>query len=266
MRKPDYLFREVCIKMLELMRILKWVLVLLLLTQLPFCYKVWQSHRLNRYLSSPVSTPDGQTSPYQDWRGAIHVHSASGGHSLGTYTDILAAARKWDYDYVFITEHVRERQALQPLKDPEVLLIYGWEKQLGEGLGVLTDPDGNLRLIADFEGESLPEGFDGVEIYNLHRNGQFADSWFNRVNFFYHRFAYSDLFYFQLLALDRERIGPLGELVGFWAFDSSFGKRCSPERGVDSSNSRRPRNCHGPNRSIPAQPGFCDDPPAGSEG
>lgn len=186
------------------MRLLRWLLLLLLLSQVPFCFQLYQSRNLSQYLERMEPGTEAET-PFDDWTGGFHVHSAAGGHSLGTYPEILEAARQCDYDFVFISEHPRS-PLFVPVSDPEIVMVYGWEKEIEGGLRIITDEQEKLRVLTDFEGETVPDGFQGLEVINLHEAGARSDNWFNRLNFIYHQFAYSDLFFFHLWHLDREKV------------------------------------------------------------
>ena len=187
------------------MRVLKWVLTLLILSQLPFCFQLYRSRSLSQYLRERMLPEAGVETPFADWRGGVHVHSAAGGHSLGTYYEILEAARQCRYDFVFIAEHPRPPLFVR-ITDPDIVMAYGWERELTGGLRIITDDHETLKVLTHFDGESIPEGYDGLEIINLHEAGQESDNWFNRLNFIYHQFAYTDLFFFHLWDLNRQRV------------------------------------------------------------
>lgn len=187
------------------MRKLKWVLLALLFLQLPFAYKLLQSYAVRGYLKHFSQQLRPQTTPFQDWRGAVHIHSAAGGHSLGTYPEIIRVARQLEYDYLFITEHPREERLFVPLQAQNLAIIYGWERH-EEGVEYLTDDAETFRVVTEIEKGVPAADFDGMEVYNLHENAVHADSWFNRLNFVYHQLLFSDLFYFQLWDVNRDRI------------------------------------------------------------
>jgi hypothetical protein len=79
---------------------------LLLITQTPFIYRRYQLGRL----AATIQQLNAQRKPatddlYADYRGAIHVHSSLGGHSTGTLTEIIQAARANSLAFVVMTEH-----------------------------------------------------------------------------------------------------------------------------------------------------------------
>ncbi len=186
------------------MRWVKWLLAGLLILQLPFVYRLCQTGSAGRFISD--LKPETLDSPFLDLRGGIHVHSLQGGHSLGLYSDILGAARLAGYDFVFITEHPRPTEVLQRPEDPEILIIYGYERELRPGVRVLEDESGRFRFLSHFDGDEVPAEVAGLEIYNLHENGMRGDGWLTRIHFLYHRLFYPDLVAFNIWSLDRRRL------------------------------------------------------------
>jgi len=182
-------------------RLLLLVLLVLLLLQLPFLFSLYRTYRLHRYLTSlaviPVPTP-----PFQDIRGGIHVHSAAGGHSRGTYEDIVRGAKEAGYKYVFITEHPKPRPLFQKLSDPDVVVIYGWDERQGAAGEMLCTED---RSICFQSGDDRPVASHakGLEVFNLDHSASSNDSWFVRISFFYHRLLRPELFFFKLWTVDR---------------------------------------------------------------
>src|SRR3989442_1416650 len=50
-------------------------------------------------------TPTRSDSEFVDYRGVIHVHTFLGGHSTGTFSELIAAAKANHLDFVIMTEH-----------------------------------------------------------------------------------------------------------------------------------------------------------------
>ncbi len=182
-------------------RLLFLVLLFLLGLQLPFGLSLYRTYRLHRYLVSlpVVAVPKP---PFQDIRGGIHVHSAAGGHSLGTYAEILSAAKEVGYRYVFITEHRKPRPLFQKLFDPALVVIYGWDETQQPTGEMLCTEDRSICLQS---GDDRPVASyaKGLEVFNLHESASLNDSWFLRISFFYHRLLYPDLFFFKLWTVER---------------------------------------------------------------
>ena len=182
-------------------RLLLLVLLFLLLLQLPFAFSLYRTYRLHRYLASltAVAVP---TPPFRDFRGGIHVHSAAGGHSLGTYAEIVRAAKDAGYKYVFVTEHPKPQPLFEKRFDPTLTMIYGWDETQPPAGEMLCTED---RSICFQSGDSRPVASfaRGLEVFNLHQSASTNDSWFVRISFFYHRLLYPELFFFKLWTVDR---------------------------------------------------------------
>ena len=114
-------------------KLLLRVLGVLILLHLPVMYGFFRSFQVQQYLAGLDLHPE--PSPFQDVRGVFHVHSAQGGHSLGTYPEIVQAALAARCRFVFLTEHPKDRKILSTLQEESVLLIYGSEQEEGGGCG-----------------------------------------------------------------------------------------------------------------------------------
>ena len=88
-------------------RILIVMLGLVVLSQLPFAYRRYRLARLQKaiqQLESQRAAPQSE-SDFVDYQGVIHVHSSLGGHSTGTFAELIAAAKANQLDFVIMTEH-----------------------------------------------------------------------------------------------------------------------------------------------------------------
>ncbi len=187
------------------MRILKWCLAILFLAQTPFAWSLLRTRQVVDYLSAPHAWKE-MSVPFVDLPGVVHVHSQQGGHSLGTYPQIIEAAKAAGLRYLFVTEHPRSTPVLVQIEDPDLTIIYGSELELGDGRRVLVGPSGKIHVLSHFEDGDIPAGYDGVEIYSLHENAQAKDSWFQRANFLYHQFYHPELFFFQIWRINEKTI------------------------------------------------------------
>ena len=130
-------------------------------------YRFWQLSRGIEKLSGSGSSD----LPFLDLKGAIHVHTAAGGHSRGTLDEVVDAARQKSVDFVIITEHPRPhgylaRYQSEPGKRP--ILIFGEEReeQVGRAL-VVPYPARSEELRIATHWMSVPQ--EAVaEIINLH--------------------------------------------------------------------------------------------------
>jgi hypothetical protein len=174
--------------------------VLVLFSQIPFAYRRYQLGRLHAAIVSLGS--QRQTPALDDglieYRGVAHVHSFLGGHSSGTFQEIIAAATSNKLDFVLMTEHPARdfNTAEMTLKGTHngVLFINGNEVKTSSGDRLLLVPgdqqasrDSELvtkdvlsRRTAGLVFVAYPEQFRsweasefaGVEIYNVYTNAR----------------------------------------------------------------------------------------------
>ena len=82
-------------------------LFLVLLVQLPALYRRRQFARLDetiaRFNAQRAPAPIDQF--FADYAGALHVHTFLGGHSTGTFADVIAGAQRSGLAFVVMTEH-----------------------------------------------------------------------------------------------------------------------------------------------------------------
>ncbi|HEV7680686.1 MAG TPA: hypothetical protein VGO68_01070 [Pyrinomonadaceae bacterium] len=176
-----------------------FLLVLLVLSQLPFAYRRYRLGRLNAAIQQVNSQRSlTEDTSYREVKGVLHVHSSLGGHSTGTFSDIIAAAQSNQLDFVVMTEHPSPNfnTALLTLNGEHggVLFFNGNEVRTatGDRLLVMTD-DGSaaddykwttqevlarrpkvLAFVAypqEFKSWEAP-GYSGVEVYNVYTNAR----------------------------------------------------------------------------------------------
>src|SRR5712692_7021527 len=183
-------------------KILIVMLGLVVLSQIPFVYRRYRLARLQKAiqeLESQRAAPQGE-SEFIDYQGVIHVHSSLGGHSTGTFAELIAAAKANQLDFVIMTEHPQgefDTSAMTLsgvhagvlfLNGNEVATASGDRLQLIPGsasaasMGMQTTPEviskqkaaGGLALAA-YPAESQnwqSSSADGVEVYNLFTNAR----------------------------------------------------------------------------------------------
>lgn len=88
-------------------KVLLALAILLVLSQLPFAYRRYKLGQLNAQIQVLNS---GRRSPelnpkYSEYKGVMHVHSFLGGHSRGSFSEIISAAQANQLDFVVMTEH-----------------------------------------------------------------------------------------------------------------------------------------------------------------
>jgi hypothetical protein len=181
-------------------KLLLLLLILILLSQIPFAYRRYKLGRLNAAIVSLES--QRQTSVNDDglfeYRGVAHVHSFLGGHSAGTFQEIIAAAQSNRLNFVLMSEHPARdfNTAEMTLKGEHggVLFINGNEVRAVAGDRLLLFPgDSQASLDSQWSTQEVlsrrtsglafvayPEefkswdatGFQGIEVYNLYTNSR----------------------------------------------------------------------------------------------
>lgn len=173
---------------------------LLLLLQTPFAYRRYRIGRLSAAIAelNAARTAAPPDDAFDDYAGVFHVHSALGGHSTGTFDEIVRAAKDNRLAFVVMTEHpnafVNSAEATLRGTHEGVLFVGGSELAASDGGGRLFVAPGlaapvtaSLQdLVARAKGEGrlayvgYPEqvrdwqlkGYDGVEVYNLYTNSK----------------------------------------------------------------------------------------------
>lgn len=183
-------------------KILFGIIVLVLLSQLPFAYRRRRLVRLHEAIQQLNAQRnnfplDPMFSDYREYKGVVHVHSFLGGHSSGNFQEIIDAAKTNQLDFVVMTEHTERdintaAMTLQgvhggvvflngnevSIKDAgRALLIPGLETQINENttleiLSAQIKPKQGISIVAYPEEFSAwnSDAYDGVEVYNLYTN------------------------------------------------------------------------------------------------
>jgi hypothetical protein len=97
------------------------ILLLLIISQVPFAYRRYRLHRLRTVIQQLAiqRTIPAAENQYVDFKGVIHVHSFLGGHSTGTFAEIIDAATANQLNFVIMTEHP------QPSFDTSAMTLNG---------------------------------------------------------------------------------------------------------------------------------------------
>ncbi|HEX5885685.1 MAG TPA: hypothetical protein VFY67_14185 [Pyrinomonadaceae bacterium] len=154
-------------------------LVLLLLSQIPFAYRRYKLRRLNaavQQLNSQRVVPERHNG-FVDYKGVVHVHSFLGGHSSGTFSEIISAAQANQLQFVVMTEHTEKDfdTAAMTLSGMHggVLFLNGNEVSAANGDRFLALPREILIAAYPEEFKSLEiASVEGVEIYNVFTNAK----------------------------------------------------------------------------------------------
>ena len=180
-------------------KLLLALLILVLLSQIPFAYRRYKLGRLHAAIQQVNSQRQPrEQSGFVEFKGVMHVHSSLGGHSPGKFADIVAAAQTNQLDFVVMTEHASDKinTAAMTLKGKHggvlfingtenltsnadrLLLVPGDEQSLSyapsssEDLVKKTKASGRLAIVAypqEFKSWEA-RGYDGVEVYNVYTN------------------------------------------------------------------------------------------------
>lgn len=190
-------------------RILLILLAVLIAVQAPFIYRRYRIGQLaakvadlNRQHASnnPNSNiPASEMRGFREYKGIIHAHTSLGGHSTGSFEELIAAANANDLDFVIMTEHWSDTIDTSALTLNGVygktLFIGGNEIDTADGDRFLMIPgskdaaslrkmstaavleklhaENRLALVTYPEKfNSWDSNFDGVEVFSLHTNAK----------------------------------------------------------------------------------------------
>src|SRR6266849_1501043 len=83
------------------------LIVLIAISQIPFAYRRYKLARLHSSIEQLNSqrAANSSDSTFAEYKGVMHVHSFLGGHSTGTFEEMIAAAHANNLDFVVMTEH-----------------------------------------------------------------------------------------------------------------------------------------------------------------
>jgi hypothetical protein len=232
-------------------KLLLLLLALVLLSQVPFAYRRYRLGRLQTAIqqlnASRIATAGN--GKYVEYKGVSHVHSALGGHSHGTFEEIIDAAKANELNFVLLTEHTAQLyntadltlkgdyagilfingNEVNPEGTDRVLLFPGLESANADSLVNVVQQgrgDKGLTLVAyPQEFRSWNSTFyDGIEVYNLYTNARrinplvmFLDGLWSYRSYpdllfanFYHRPDENLLLWDQQIAASERRVVALG--------------------------------------------------------
>ena len=132
-------------------RIFLVLLVLFLLAQIPFIYRRYQTGKLAEKIAQLDAQRTTFTDPnFKEYKGIIHAHTNIGGHSSGTFDELIAAANANDLDFVLMTEHVSDTV------DTAALTLNGvYGKTLFVGGNEVETTDSDRFLLIPGGGEAV---------------------------------------------------------------------------------------------------------------
>ncbi len=176
-------------------------LCIVVFSQIPFFLNRWHTGNLSAQIAdlNQKRLKTSTHSEYSDYKGIIHVHSFLGGHSTGTFDELISGAEQNKLDFVVMTEHVSDfyDTSAMTLRDKRknILFLGGNETSVKDGnrfLVVDSFPElskTNKLATTDFLNEvhakdhlafvTYPENFtawdseiDGIEVFSLHTNAK----------------------------------------------------------------------------------------------
>jgi hypothetical protein len=175
------------------------LLAVILLAQIPFIYNRYQFGRLHDKING-LQTQKAEivNQNFNDYAGVIHVHTAIGGHSTGTFDELIDGAAKNNLDFVVMTEHTAALYDTSALtlqgNIKGVLFVNGQEVETATDRFLLVPGSadaGKMNRVAtpDFLQTihaqnklafiTYPEkhkiwdaNFDGIEVFSLHTNAK----------------------------------------------------------------------------------------------
>lgn len=184
-------------------RIIIIFLVLLVLAQIPFMYRRYQTGQLTNKISHAAKLATDirplRDSEFKEYKGVIHAHTNIGGHSTGSFDELIAAANSNNLDFVLMTEHVSDTIDTAALTLNGVygktLFVGGNELDTSDGDRFLLIPGGGEAARARTSGTAVflakakeenklalityPErfkswdsAFDGIEVFSLHTSAK----------------------------------------------------------------------------------------------
>jgi hypothetical protein len=225
-------------------RIFIAILILIVLSQLPFAYRRYRLGRLRTAitnLSTQRVKPETSTDDYVDYKGVIHVHTSLGGHSTGTFAELIAAAKTNQLDFVIMTEHPQAEFDTSAMTlsgvHGGVLFVNGNEVATANGDRLLLVPGtanagsmdsqptqqiidqqnaaGGLAFVA-YPGESQnwqSTTPSGVEVYNLFTNTKHANRFVLFCDGVWSYRSYADLMFANFFARPDEDLKRWDEAI-----------------------------------------------------
>ena len=181
-------------------KILITVVLLLLLLQLPFACRRYKLRKLSAAVREINSQRQQANTDYAEYKGVVHLHSFLGGHSSGSFSEIISAAQANQLNFVVMTEHTEKdfdtaAMTLQGVHGG-VLFINGQETSAANGDRLLALPE-QVSIVAypeEFKNWDTP-GLHGVEVYNVYSNTRKANPLVAFFDVLWSHRAYPDLLF-----------------------------------------------------------------------
>ncbi len=184
----------------SLKKIFLILLAILIAIQAPFIYRRYKVGKLAEKIATLNAERTARTDDrFNEYKGVIHAHTNLGGHSTGSFDELINAANANDLDFVLMTEHYSDAY------DTSALTLNGvYGKTLFVGGNEIDTADSDRFLMipgsADAAGlrkmptaavieklhaenrlaivtypeklKSWDANFDGIEVFSLHTNAK----------------------------------------------------------------------------------------------
>ena len=218
--------------------ILLIVLLVLLLSQIPFAYRRFKLRRLSAAINQLQSQrTQQQTNGFTEYKGVVHVHSFLGGHSSGTFAEIISAAQANQLNFVIMTEHTEKdfdtaAMTLQGVHGG-VLFINGNEVSDENGDRLLVLP-GDVSIAAyPEEFKNWDSGrFNGVEVYNVFTNARRINPVVAFFDVLWSQRSYPDLIFALYLQRPDENLKKLDQALSRTRLTATGGNDAHANIGV----------------------------------
>jgi hypothetical protein len=223
-------------------KILLVFVAVILTAQIPFCYRRCRIGRLAGKIDALQAARNQSENPqYNDYKGIIHAHTSVGGHSDGTFDELVRAARANHLDYVLMTEHTAE------LFDTSALTLNGnYNGTLFVNGQEVNTATGDRFLLITGSGESFRDAkletppfiekykarnklvfvtypeklkswdadFDGIEVFSLHTNAKRMNPVLFAEDALWSYYSYPELLLTKYFTRPDENLRRYDELTG----------------------------------------------------
>lgn len=196
------------------------LLAVVLLVQIPFICNRYQFGQLHDKIGNlQTQRIENAGSKFKDYKGIIHVHTAIGGHSTGSFDELIDGAAKNNLDFVVMTEHTTDLYDTSALtlkgEIGNTLFVNGQEVETATDRFLLMDGSadaGKMNTVAanDFlntihnqnklafitypeKHQDWNENFDGVEVFSLHTNAKRMPIFFVVFDALWSYYSYPEL-------------------------------------------------------------------------
>ncbi len=219
------------------------LLVLFVAVQIPFCWRRFQLGAVNSKINElNTNRLETHNEGFRHFKGVIHVHTALGGHSAGSFNELIAAAQENQLDFVLLTEHPSQlydtaKQTLNGLHNG-VLFVGGNEVSSKQGDRFLILPGDaeanqdntkdtpdllnwakqNNRLVLitypdKYQAWETARDFDGSEVYSLNTNAKNFPRLLMFFDYFWSFGQYPELTMARQFARPNENLAKFDELT-----------------------------------------------------